>query len=146
MIFFLFSSKFMPLRWVPPDPIDRSFYQETKVKLAAYPDLKIESEINFWRSYWYYLFVILLFLSSILCLTTLSLTRKLNQHISFGEILIFTFLISLYPTIFGLAKMYYYWQYRRKEKWYHGDFIRAVGQSKDYEDFMNRFYTELKQD
>src|SRR5579864_4635904 len=79
MIFFLFSPKFTPLIWVPPDPIDRPFYQETKDKLAIYPDLQIESEINFWKSYWYYLPVIFLFGSSILCLTALSLTGRLNQ-------------------------------------------------------------------
>jgi hypothetical protein len=143
MIFFLFSPKFTPLSWVPPNPIDRRFYQETKEKLAVYPDLKIESEINFWSSYWYYLLVIFLFGSSILCLTALSLTGRLNQHIGLGETFIFIFLISLYPTIFGLAKIFYYWKYRKKEKQYHQEFIRAVTHSKDYEDFMNRFYTDV---
>ena len=142
MIFFLFSPKFTPLSWVSPDPIDRPFYQETKEKLAVYPDLKIESEINFWKSYWHNLLLIFIFLSSILFLTALSLTGRLNQHVTLGETLIFIFLISLYPTIFSLAKIYYYGKYRRKEKKYHKKFIQAVGLSKDYEDFMNRFYTE----
>jgi hypothetical protein len=144
MIFFLFSPKFTPLIWSPPVPIDRPFYQETKEKLTTYPDLKIESEIHFWKSHWYHLFVIFLSLSSLLVLMGLSLTGRLNQHISLGEALIFIFLICLYPTIFGLAKLYYYWQYRKKEKKYHEQFVRAVSLSKDYEDFMTVFYADLK--
>jgi amino acid permease len=131
---------FKLLRWTEPEEADRSFYEETKVKLAKYPDLKFESEVNFWKSYWPYFIAFIIFLGSAIWFFTIVRGKIENNDLLGASLFLVCF--SLYPTIYGVTKIFYYSRYRRQEMEYHSRFIKAVKNSKDYENFIQNFYTD----
>ncbi|HEV3224757.1 MAG TPA: hypothetical protein VGZ90_17880 [Puia sp.] len=139
MIIIFGFPRFKLLHWTEPEQADRSFYEEAKEKLAAYPDLKFESEVNFWKSFWPYFIAILVFLGSAIWLFTI-VYGKIEDNDILGSSL-FLVCFSLYPAIYGVTKIIYYSRYRRQEKKYHTRFIEAVNNSKDYDDFIREFYT-----
>jgi hypothetical protein len=58
----------------------------------------------------------------------------------FTGVALFVFFISLYPAIFGVTKIVYFFRYHQQEKSYRHRFLEAVKQSKNYEDFIDLFY------
>jgi amino acid permease len=139
MIILFGGPGFNLLRWTEPEKADRTFYKEIKEKLAKYPDLKFESEVNFWKSFWPYLIAFIIFSGSAIWLITI-LRRKIEDNDLLGASL-FLVCFSLYPTIYGVTKIIYYSRYRRQEMEYHSRFIDAVKKSKDYDDFIRDFYS-----
>jgi amino acid permease len=98
MIIIFGFPRFKLLHWTEPEQADRSFYEEAKEKLAAYPDLKFESEVNFWKSFWPYFIAILVFLGSAIWLFTI-VYGKIEDNDILGSSL-FLVCFSLYPAIY----------------------------------------------
>jgi hypothetical protein len=138
MIILFGGPPFKLLHWREPERADRWFYQETKDRLVQYPDLQYESEFRFCKLYWPYFIAFFLFPGALI-----DLFVNVRSKTTMGDltgVTIFILCISLYPTIFGVTKIIYFFRYRRQEKNYHRRFLEAVKQSKDYADFTDLFY------
>jgi len=138
MIIIFGGPRFSLLHWTEPEPVDRGFYQETKDKLVTYPDLQFEPEYAFWKLYWPYFIAFFLFVGALIFLFSLA-EHKVPVNDLTG-VTIFILCICLYPVIFGVTKIIYYFRYRREEKIYHARFLEAVKRSADFDDFTEHFY------
>jgi amino acid permease len=139
MIIIFGIPRFKLLHWTDPEQADRAFYEDTKEKLAIYPDMKFESEMKFWKSFWPFFISIIIFLGSAAWLFTI--VRRRDEGNDLLGVSLFLLCFSLYPAIYGVMKIIYYSRYRSLEKKYHTHFIDAVKKSKDYDDFIRDFYT-----
>ncbi len=139
MIIIFGIPRFKLLHWKEPEEADLAFYNETKEMLATYPDLKFESEVNFWKSFWPFFISFIIFLGSAVWL--ISIVSKKNKGNDLLGVSLFLLCFSLYPAIYGIMKIIYYSRYRSQEIKYHTRFIDAVKKSKNYEDFVQNFYT-----
>jgi hypothetical protein len=138
MIIIVGGPRFKLLHWTEPEQADRWFYQETKDKLVQYPYLQFESEFRFWKLYWPYFIAFFLFLGALINLFVNVQSKTAMSDLT--GVSVFILCISLYPTIFGVTKIIYFFRYRRQEKNYHRRFLEAVKRSKDYADFIDLFY------
>jgi hypothetical protein len=132
--------KFKALRFTPPGRIDEDFYANTKERLVKNPNLKFESDFNFWQAYRGIFIVFVLFTLSVICSVVFFFTEAIPDYWVRG-IPLFLVIIFFQPTIYFFILMIYYYRYWVSENRFHTDFRKAVIGSKDFNEFTDNFYT-----
>ena len=133
--------KYKPLKFIPPEKVDENFYLDVRNRLVESPDLKFESEVNFWHTYKFIFLAYLLFLCSIIFMLTLFLFHiRPQEFFSLYAIPLFIVLLGIRPCMYFTVLFVNYFRFRRDEKKFHQTFIKAAADSVDFEVFSNAFY------
>lgn len=130
-----------PLKFTPPEKVDGQFYLDVKNQLAQSPDFKFESEVNFWHMYKFIFLASLLFLCSVVLVTTLFLfnIKVVELPLVFG-ISFIIIMVGIRPFIYFTILFIHYFKFIRDERKFHTAFKKAVADSSDFEEFSNAFY------